>query len=462
MSFYFRDEVLPYYGGGTALAREVKGNDFMYRELMRRSAERGVRVFDYGRSKRDTGSYSFKKKWGFEPEPLHNEYVLVKASRVPDVNQLNPKYQRFINIWKRLPLGVTRVIGLFLVLFLGCVLLVFLFLAHRIPYPPNKGDKLRSFNLIKQLGRDYRVHLGAFIDDAHDWKYVDDLRAMCGECHFVPLDPPMAKLRSLSALFGGRPLSLPYYRDAGMMRWVQGILRERPVRQVLVYSCPMAQYVKRTDTDVRRVMDFVDVDSDKWRQYAEARRWPMSWVYRREARTLLRYERRIAAAFDASVFVSDSEAALFRRLAPECTPRVWGIHNGVDTAYFDPAQTFAAPYPLYEKPIVFTGAMDYWANVEAVVWFARKVLPIVREADEEARFYIVGARPAAEVKELRRLPGVVVVGAVEDIRPYIAHAALAVAPLRIARGVQNKVLETMPSKACGVTTTAFAIAIASS
>src|SRR3569833_2672371 len=313
-----------------------------------------------------------------------------------------------------------------------------LFLAHRIPYPPNKGDKLRSFNLIKQLGRDYRVHLGAFIDDAHDWKYVDDLRAMCGECHFVPLDPPMAKQRSLSALFGGRPLSLPYYRDAGMMRWVQGILRERPVRQVLVYSGPMAQYVERTDTDVRRVMDFVDVDSDKWRQYAESRRWPMSWVYRREARTLLRYERRIAAAFDASVFVSDREAALFRRLAPECTPRVWGIHNGVDTAYFDPAQTFAAPYPLYEKPIVFTGAMDYWANVEAVVWFARKVLPIVREADEVARFFFVGVCSVVVVLVLWRF-----LGAVEDIRPYIAHAALAVAPLRIARGVQNKVLEAM-------------------
>jgi len=119
MSFYFRDEVLPYYGGGTALAREVKGNDFMYWELMRRSAERGVRVFDYGRSKRDTGSYSFKKNWGFEPEPLHYEYVLVKASRVPDVNPLNPKYQRFINIWKRLPLGVTRVIGPHLVKNLG-------------------------------------------------------------------------------------------------------------------------------------------------------------------------------------------------------------------------------------------------------------------------------------------------------------------------------------------------------
>lgn len=119
MSFYFRDEVLPYYGGGTGPARELKGNDFMYWDLMRRAAERGVRVFDYGRSKRDTGSYSFKKNWGFEPEPLHYEYVLVKADKVPDVNPLNPKYQRFISLWKRLPLGVTRVVGPHLVKHLG-------------------------------------------------------------------------------------------------------------------------------------------------------------------------------------------------------------------------------------------------------------------------------------------------------------------------------------------------------
>src|SRR3569832_1245402 len=199
----------------------------------------------------------------------------------------------------------------------------------------------------------------------------------------------MANQRIQSALFGGRPLSLPYYRDAGMMRWVQGILRERPVRQVLVYSGPMAQYVERTDTDVRRVMDFVDGDSDKWRQYAESRRWPMSWVYRREARTMVRYGRRIAAAFDASVFVSDSGAALFRRLAPECAPRVWGIHNGVDTDYFDPAQMLAVPYPLYEKPIVFTGAMDYWANVEAVVWFVCLVFFFVCVVVVVVWFYIV-------------------------------------------------------------------------
>ncbi len=111
MSFYFKDQVLPYYGGGTDEARRLKGNDFMYWELMRRAGERGIRIFDYGRSKKGTGSYSFKKNWGFNPEPLNYEYYLVKANNIPDVNPLNPKYRLFIDLWKRLPLPVSRAIG---------------------------------------------------------------------------------------------------------------------------------------------------------------------------------------------------------------------------------------------------------------------------------------------------------------------------------------------------------------
>ena len=119
LSFYFRDEVLPYYGGGSEAAREYKGNDFMYWDLMRRAAERGIRIFDYGRSKVGTGSYSFKKNWGFDPEPLHYEYRLIRAQTIPDVNPLNPKYRIFINMWKRLPLAVTRLVGPHLVKNLG-------------------------------------------------------------------------------------------------------------------------------------------------------------------------------------------------------------------------------------------------------------------------------------------------------------------------------------------------------
>ena len=119
MSFYFRDEVLPYYGGGTDKARDLAGNDFMYWELMRRACERGIRVFDYGRSKRGTGSFDFKKNWGFEPQPLHYEYRLIRGKRIPEHNPLNPKYSLFIKLWKRLPLPLANLIGPHIVKSLG-------------------------------------------------------------------------------------------------------------------------------------------------------------------------------------------------------------------------------------------------------------------------------------------------------------------------------------------------------
>jgi sugar transferase (PEP-CTERM/EpsH1 system associated) len=319
-----------------------------------------------------------------------------------------------------------------------------LFLTHRIPYPPNKGDKLRSFNLLKQLQRSYRVHVGAFIDDEDDWHYIDALRQMAGECYFARLTPWRAKLRSLPALFGGTPLSLPYYRDRALQKWIDCLLSKRPVRRAVVYSGAMAQYLDGTAyRHLRRIIDFVDVDSDKWQQYAAAQTWPMNWVYRREARTLLSYERRMASTMDASVFVSAIEAELFKRLAPEVAGRVWDIHNGVDVDYFDPSQDYPQPYEADEKTIVFTGAMDYWANVDAVTWFARNIFPAVRQRVAAAHFYIVGARPSKVVFKLAELPGVKITGAVRDIRPYLAHAHVAVAPMRIARGVQNKVLEAM-------------------
>lgn len=319
-----------------------------------------------------------------------------------------------------------------------------LFLAHRIPYPPNKGDKLRSFNLLKQLLRDYRVHVGAFIDDEDDWRHVDALREIAGECYFTRLTPWRAKLRSLAALLGDNPLSLPYYRDKGLQTWVDNLLTERPVRQAIIFSGVMAQYLDHPiHNHLRRVVDFVDVDSDKWRQYASVHSWPMSWIYRREASSLLKYERRVASMMDASVFVTMSEADLFKQMAPEVAERVWGIHNGVDINYFDPALDHSQPYTHNGPIIVFTGAMDYWANVDAVTWFVREIFPAVRQRMTDAHFFIVGARPTSAVRALAEQPGVTVTGAVRDIRPYLAFAAVAVAPMRIARGVQNKVLEAM-------------------
>lgn len=318
-----------------------------------------------------------------------------------------------------------------------------LFLAHRIPYPPNKGDKIRSYHLLKHLCRNFKVHLGAFVDDPEDWKYAQSVMDMVsGEVKLLPLNPAWATLRSTYGLLSGEPLSAPYYRDTKLKSWVDQMIAKRPIRHALVFSSAMSQYV--TDyPNLHRIVDFVDIDSDKWRQYSERKSWPMSWIYQREARALFAFERCIAGTFDASVFVSRAEAELFQQLAPECTSRVTYYNNGVDTDYFSPTRSYQNPYPADALPLVFTGAMDYWPNVDAVQWFAREILPSVLAHNPDTCFYIVGSRPTAAVRALAELPGVVVTGMVPDIRPYLAHARLAVAPLRIARGIQNKALEAM-------------------
>ena len=317
-----------------------------------------------------------------------------------------------------------------------------LYLTHRIPYPPNKGDKIRSYHLLKYLAQHYHVHLGTFIDDPDDWQYIDTVRQLCEDTHFASLNPRTARLRSLGALMMNRPLTLDYYRNNSLQEWVKKVIKTQAIKRVLIFSSAMAQYVTSIQ-QARCIIDFVDIDSDKWRQYATRKSWPMSWLYQREARLLLRYERQVAFKYDASLFVSEAEADLFKQLAPESAEKIGFFNNGVDSDYFSPNREYPDPYQSNMGAIVFTGAMDYWPNVDAVRWFAQEIFPTVLAKHPHARFYIVGSHPTVAVQELAQLPGVVVTGAVADVRPYLTHAQLAVAPLRIARGLQNKVLEAM-------------------
>lgn len=324
-----------------------------------------------------------------------------------------------------------------------------LMLVHRIPYPPNKGDKIRSYHLLRHLATRYEVHLGAFVDDPHDWIHRGSLEALCASVKLVSLNRLACRIRSLRGLLAGEALSLPYYRNASMQRWVDETIERKAISHVVVFSSTMAQYVQgERHARLRRVADLCDVDSDKWRQYAEGKRGPARWLYAREARKLLAVERAIAREFDSTLFVTRAEADLFRSLAPESAMRIGHFDNGVDTEYFDPDNRFDSPYAASdgqrERPVVvFTGAMDYWANVDAVQWFVREVWPRVRAGDPHARFFIVGSNPAPAVRELETSAGVHVTGRVPDVRPYLAHADVAVAPLRIARGTQNKVLEAL-------------------
>lgn len=316
-----------------------------------------------------------------------------------------------------------------------------LYLVHRIPFPPNKGDKVRSFNILRQLARRHRVFLGTFVDHPDDEAHVGRLAEWCEASHVVRLDPRLSRVASLRGLLSGEALSVPYYRDAGLRQWVADVVAREGIRQAVAFSGPMAQYLDVPGLS-RRVIDFCDLDSAKWTQYAPDHRWPMSWLYRREGAKLLDFERRAAAASDASLFVTEAEAQLFRQAAPELAPRVGVMQNGVDSDYFSPEHTFDNPFPPGGPVLLFTGAMDYWPNIDAVVWFAGELLPKVRRQFPDARFWIVGMNPAPAVQALAA-DGVVVTGTVPDVRPYLAHADVIVTPLRIARGIQNKVLEAM-------------------
>jgi sugar transferase (PEP-CTERM/EpsH1 system associated) len=314
-----------------------------------------------------------------------------------------------------------------------------LYLCQRVPYPPNKGEKIRAYHHLTELARRHEIHLLCLADSRADLEYVTFLRERCASVDVVYHSPYAAGMLALGALASSRPLSVAAFDSRAFRGLVGDRLRDVRPDLIYAYSSAMAQYLEATP-GVPRVIDFVDADSEKWRAYGRIRSFPQSALFTLEAERLARYEGRVAAAFDASIFVSEAEAEIVRRRAPGRVLTV--IPNGVDLDAFRPAPDPERPR---EPLIVFTGVMGYYPNVDAVTYFARDVLPRVRSRVPAARFAIVGRDPTGTVRRLARLPGVVVTGTVPDVRPYLADAAMAVAPFRIARGVQNKVLEAMAS-----------------
>ena len=318
-----------------------------------------------------------------------------------------------------------------------------LFLAHRIPYPPDKGEKIRAWHMLEHLARDWAVDLGCLVDDPADAQHLSVLRGCCAEVHAAPVTRSGRIARTLFGTRPGEPLSLAWFHEPGLARWVRAGLGARRYEAVLVYSSAMATYVPPGPGGPLRILDMVDVDSEKWRAYAASASGPKRLVWAREARTLLAFERRAAAQFDRTLLVSAQEAQTFATLAPEVASRIDWVENGVDVARFDPECDWPDPYAAESPAIVFTGTMDYRPNVEAVSFFATEVMPRLASLSPAPHFHIVGANPSPAVRALAELPRVHVTGSVPDMRPYLAHAAVAVAPLRIARGIQNKVLEAM-------------------
>ncbi|MBS0375280.1 MAG: TIGR03087 family PEP-CTERM/XrtA system glycosyltransferase [Proteobacteria bacterium] len=315
-----------------------------------------------------------------------------------------------------------------------------LLLTHRLPWPPDKGDKIRSFNILRHLAAAHELHVACPLDSAEDAQRQSSPPAGVRSVTTAPI-PPRAGVATLCrALAGRRSVSVAHFYSAALQQRIDALVDAERFDAYLCFSSPMAEYLFRSRhwgaamQGARRLMDFIDVDSHKWRQYADEGLPPWSWVYRYEAWRLAEYERRVLASFDAALVVSAQERDYFPGGA---TGQLIAVSNGVDLDYF----AAAAPVPGAE--VVFTGVMDYRPNVDAVCWFARDIWPRIRAAVPEARFWIVGSQPTAEVQRLAAVPGVQVTGRVPDVREYVRRAAVCVAPLRIARGLQNKVLEAM-------------------
>nr|WP_166176292.1 TIGR03087 family PEP-CTERM/XrtA system glycosyltransferase [Altererythrobacter segetis] len=335
-----------------------------------------------------------------------------------------------------------------------------LFLAHRIPFPPDRGDKIRSHHIFKALAELAPVHVATFAETAADRAQEPYLASLATSHCLVARSRPLP-LAGVQALLQGEPINLTAFRHRAIADFIERALRERPVDTIYVFSGQMGQYVP-ADWDGRLVVDMGDVDSAKFESYARDASWPKAPLFAREDRLLRIEEERLARIADRTLLVSEAEAALLRsRLREPHRARIEALGNGIDFAAFDPAK--AVPHPeLAATPgphFVFTGQMDYPPNIAAVQRFARMILPEIRRAHLAAQFHIVGRAPTAEVRALEG-GGVRVWGEVPGVQPFLAGADLVVAPLTIARGIQNKVLEAMAMARPALLTTDAATGIA--
>ena len=316
-----------------------------------------------------------------------------------------------------------------------------LFLAHRIPWPPDRGDKIRSYHLLQKLTQMAPVHVGAFAENAEEELAaanppLTNIASLC-----APVRSKSNAVAGVEAVLTGKPVSLSAFGSKALQHWVNDKLASGRISHIVVFSGQMAQFVPDSYTGPL-IMDFCDVDSAKFASYAEEGNVVMRWVNRREERLLSAFEAKVAARADASLLVSEAEAALFRKRSGAANVQALG--NGIDTVFYDPSAKFKKLHPIFPDPLIaFTGQMDYRPNIEAVADFAHNAFPAIRSSHPETTFAIVGRNPTQAVVDLSALPGIMVTGAVDDVRTWLAAADVVVAPLRIARGIQNKVLEAM-------------------
>ena len=314
-----------------------------------------------------------------------------------------------------------------------------LYLAHRVPYPPNRGDRIRSFHTLQFLSRYANVSLACLSDEPVESATVEHLQELATRVAIVPLASASRWVRGASSLLSGRTVTEGMFASRHLRRLVATWNAETKFDAVLVFCSSMIQFLDQPGfEDIPTIVDLVDVDSQKWLDYAATARGWRHWLYQREGQRLRRLEASLPLRAKAITFVSQEEVDLFRQFA--ASDAVYAVPNGVNVEYFCPQPN---EHLSSSRRCVFVGALDYRPNVEGLNWFCQNVWPAVYRQLPEAEFLIVGRRPTAAVKRLARIAGVRLVGEVADVRPHVATARVAIAPLQVARGVQNKVLEAL-------------------
>lgn len=310
-----------------------------------------------------------------------------------------------------------------------------LFLCHRYPYPADGGGKIRALEMIRHLGRSHEVHVVSMLRREDDASHAGELERWCAEVDAPRVAEPMQALRMAAAVAKGEAFSVGYVRSPEVARAVRSRLARHRYDRIVVHCSSMAPYVAEV-RGIPKLLDLCDIDSEKWRMYADAGRGPKVLVHRYEQHAVARLERRMADRFDVCTVATPGELEHLRGIGGSAHAD-W-FPNGVDGAYF-------APRPeLVENDLLgFVGRMDYLPNEQAVVAFCRDSLPLIRRERGPVRFVIIGANPPDSVRRLGEIEGVTVTGTVADVRPWLGRLRAMVAPLAIARGVQNKLLESM-------------------
>lgn len=316
-----------------------------------------------------------------------------------------------------------------------------LYLAHRIPYPPDKGDKIRAFHQIKFFAQRHELDVCSLVDDPRDKKYIEPLRNMCRTLKIAEIPARWKKLFSLRSVFSSRTTCTElYFYSQKLQKEIDELIRNTKYDLIFLYCSSMSAYVRKIE-HIPVVIDFVDIDSDKWMQYAKYAPLPLNILYSMEGKKLAQLEKNILKKVKAGFLVTEKETEFFSGF--DGGNAVHAVANGIDISFFDVKKTPERPELQKEFYISFTGAMDYFPNEDGVVYFCEQVFPLIRAKIPDIKFYIIGRNPTPRVEKLAQDPHVIVTGGVDDVRPYLRYSQLGVIPLRMARGIQNKILEAI-------------------